>query len=96
MITGTTSTPNSLATVTGHILFHKNTVREKPREKGNWAQSTFAKASGNVTRDREKELAKELTGKFLSSDPTNTCGTHFGSSSLLVVSQVAQAVACFT
>ena len=42
-----------------------------------WPELTFAKTSGTDTRDRE-------TMDYWWHDPINNCGTHFGSSFLLV------------
>ena len=49
---------------------------------GNWAELTFAKTSGTLTGDREKNwpmAARRVT----SNDPRNHCGTNFRSSSLV-------------
>ena len=46
------------------------------------AELTFAKTSGTVTRDRERK--RPIADWHVpSNDPTNNCGTHFGSSPLL-------------
>ena len=45
------------------------------KREGTWAELTFAKTSGTVTRDRE------TMGRY---DPRNNCGTHFCFSFLLV------------
>ena len=49
----------------------------------NWAELTFAKTSGMVTRERDK---KRPIGepRVSSNDPRNNCGAHFGTSFLLV------------
>ena len=56
------------------------------KREGSLAQLTFAKNSGTVTGDREKNC-QLLTGAF-SNYPRNNCGTHFGSS-LPLISKVA-------
>ena len=56
--------------------FHIATPILQKRE-GTWPELTFAKTSGTVTRNRE-------TMDCCWHDPRNNCGTHFGSSSLLV------------
>ena len=53
------------------------------KQRGNWAQLTFAKTSGTVSRDTGKKLPI-ADQRVLSSDPTNNCETPFASSSLLV------------
>ena len=50
---------------------------------GNWAELTFAQTSGTVVRDREKNWPI-ADRRIPSNDPRNTCGTRFGSSSLLI------------
>ena len=51
--------------------------------RGNWVEFTFAKTSGTVTRDREKNWPI-ADRRVPSNYPRNNCGTHFGSISLLV------------
>ena len=58
-----------------------NCVRETREE--NWAELIFAKTFGTFTRDGEKNWPIANKGGF-SNDPRNTCGTHFGSNSLLL------------
>ena len=51
--------------------------------RGNWAELNFPKTSGTVTRDGEENWP--IAGRRVPSNhPRNNCGTHFGSSSLLV------------
>jgi len=59
---------------------------------GNWAEFTFAKASGSVTKDREKHCSI-AERRVTSNDPRNNCGTHFDSGSLLV-SKVVNGLTC--
>ena len=49
---------------------------------GDWIERTFAKTSGNVTGDSEKWPIADR--RVPTNDPTNNCGRHFGSSSILV------------
>ena len=53
------------------------------KQRGNWAQLTFAKTCGTISRGTGK---KRPNGdqRLLSNYPRNNCGTHLGSSSLLV------------
>ena len=53
------------------------------KKEGNLANLTFAKTSGTVTRDRKKNWPI-ADWRVPSNNPRNTCGTHFGSSSLVV------------
>ena len=53
------------------------------KKEGNLANLTFAKTYGTVTRDREKNWPI-ADGRVPSNNPRNNCGTHFGSSSLVV------------
>ena len=49
---------------------------------GERIERTFAKTSGNVTGDSEKWPIADR--RVPTNDPTNNCGRHFGSSSILV------------
>ena len=52
-------------------------------ETGDWTEFNFAKTFGTVTRDREKNWP--IADWYVTrNDPTNNCGTHFGTSSLFV------------
>ena len=55
----------------------------------NWAELTFAKTSGTVTKARATKKNRSIADRHVpSNDPRNTCGTHF-SSSLRLVFKVA-------
>ena len=62
---------------------------------GDWAEWLFAKRSGTVAKDREKNWPI-ADRRVPSNDPINTCGTHFLSSSLLLskVAKVASSPGC--
>ena len=49
----------------------------------NWTELTFAKTSGTVTSDREKNWPI-ADRRVSTNDPRNNCGMHFGSRSLLI------------
>ena len=53
------------------------------KKEGNLANLTFAKTYGTVTRDWEKNWPI-ADWRVPSNNPRKTCGTHFGSSSLVV------------
>jgi len=53
-------------------------------KEGNWGELTFAKTSGTVTRDNEKNWPI-VDQRVHSYDPRNNRETHFGPSSLLVL-----------
>ena len=63
-----------------YISFH----HFKNDRETNWTELTFAKTCGTVTRDRGKQYWPIADRRVSCNDPRNNCGTHFGSSSLLV------------
>ena len=65
------------------------------KKEGNLANLTFAKAYGTVTRDWETNWP--IADRHVTSNnPRNNCGTHFGSSSLVVSNVVNGQTGRFT
>ena len=65
------------------------------KKQGNLANLTFAKAYGTVNRDREKNWPI-ADWRVSNNNPRNNCGTHFGSSSLVVSKVVNEQTGRFT
>ena len=65
-------------------------LKFRNEREGNWAEVTFAKASGTVVGDREKNWPIAYR-RVPSNNPRNNCGTHFGFS-LLPVSKVTNII----
>ena len=72
-----------MATFGGSLLLELYGLFASLETRGNWVEFTFAKTSGTVTRDREKNWPI-ADRRVPSNYPRINCGTHFGSISLLV------------